>query len=453
MRVIIEHIHSGEFVDLDAEVFGLKVSHTMNGPCLISGTFPTETAAIQSMRLEPFEHLVHLEVGGNIFATGILQPGKFTAEGEWEWEAEGFSGYPYGMPYVGGADGGEYAAIEVDPLDMVRKIWAHLQSFEGGNIGVVVDKTYSTVRIGKRQENGKIEARQQSPEGPYRLAWWCTPDLGKEIADLADTTPFEFREVYGWDDANHTKTRRGIQLGYPKLGEKRENLRFKDDENIVRAIPSAQDEDLYVNQVLVLGIGHGVMKIVGNARTNLSGANKRLRRFAVVNDASILSFKRAKRIAEGELARRQKGLVIDSITVQADHDNAPLGSYAVGDDILIQARFPWLGDQKIWCRIMGFTYEVETGLVTIKLKRSDSFVDYGQDVTDDTGSQQNNKDGGTTNKPNYGEGPAASRGTKPAVPPSYHPNGVDVTNYWPPTQPIAQPNTEIHEWNSDFYKG
>ncbi|NII42104.1 hypothetical protein E9228_002762 [Curtobacterium flaccumfaciens] len=61
--------------------------------------------------------------------------------------------YPHGIPYSGSA----YYAAEVDPADVVRKLWAHVQSFPDADLGVTVLGT-TPVRLGSHSTERKNDA-------------------------------------------------------------------------------------------------------------------------------------------------------------------------------------------------------------------------------------------------------------------------------------------------------
>ena len=55
-----------------------------------------------------------------------------------------------------------------------------------------------------------------------------------------------------------------------------------------------------------------------------------------------------------------------------DHPNAPLGSWQLGDDVLVRADLPWLGEVEVWVRITGWSLTGES-TATLTVQRSDLF--------------------------------------------------------------------------------
>lgn len=456
MRAIVEEILTGKLQTLDLEIFNLKLARVLSGPTVITGEFPVDLDTIKQLDLTPYRHMIHIDVNGYIVASCILKPGQFTADGTWKFEAEGFSSYPNGLPYMG-----EYEGVQVDPLDMVRKLWAHVQSFPNGNLGVIVDKTSSKVRIGNPPKDVNFETNSgdtvEFESGPYKLNWWDGIDCGKEIIDLAKQTPFDYEEVSRWVSGNRIE--KGIKIGYPRLGKRRDDLRFRDDENIMSAVTVEQGDNAYATDTLILGAGEGRRRIKGTATTPVS-QTKRIRRVLIADDKSIRSYRRADNFAKGELKRANQPFTFSQIVVNADHQNAIFGSYNVGDDILVHINAPWVGEVEVWHRILGYQFDVVRGAVTLSLERSDAFTfGYGEDVTDDvdpgdTSGVPGKGGEGTTGLPNYGEPAPASPAPSIVQPDTLPMQELQKTpNLWAQADLSSQPNTERLEFISDFYTG
>jgi hypothetical protein len=95
----------------------------------------------------------------------------------------------------------------------------------------------------------------------------------------------------------------------------------------------------------------------------------RLRRTKVVEDKTIRSRAAAERLAESLLRRYTGELDIAQIRVR-DHPHAPLGSYAVGDEIQVQTADGWTSDTALWVRILAITIEPQTGVATLETIRA-----------------------------------------------------------------------------------
>src|SRR6266567_7828219 len=344
---------------------------------------------------------------------GLLVDSDFTGS-SWVLNAIGFRGYPNGNIY----NGAVYSQNAVDPLAVVRFIWSYLQSQPNGNIGLTVDSTTSTSRVGKatyivslgsqtltqiaasinltlaqvqalnttanRIANGftyqTLPATGNVPAGvqvitalsPYILAWYNASDCGQELSNLAQTTPFDMFETHAWTDATQNTVAHRLILGYPRIGNRELDLRFVEGENITALVDVSRSGTAYANEILGVGAGTGSIAI----RTGVGAPDTfRLRRCGSVVSQTITDEDRLEALAQRALTSLQAPLAgqISSCTWQ-NHPNAPLGSFQQGDDILVSVRNGWLAGQDIWHRVKSFTYDPATRMGTLTLARSDSFT-------------------------------------------------------------------------------
>jgi hypothetical protein len=126
---------------------------------------------------------------------------------------------------------------------------------------------------------------------------------------------------------------------------------------------------------VVRGAGEGRDGIRGYAGTRSA---RRLRRVTVVTDKAVMTGGRADARAADELRRRQSVLTVGEVVIHDWHPNAPIGSFEVGDDIIIQSPISYLGDVKLTHRITAYTWAPDPGLITLELARSDDFY-YGRE--------------------------------------------------------------------------
>lgn len=262
---------------------------------------------------------------------------------------------------------GEVAGVEVDPLDMVRAIW-NLLNASPDTIDVAVDSTRSPVRIGEEERTVEFTTGAGDDvsfeTGPYRLNWWDTDDLQKEIDDLAAETPFEWREetIFNRDDESPPSFR--IRLGYPRLGSvRRENLHFEVDVNVFDV--DLDEEAEFFSEVLVVGNGEGSQKRHGrHARRN----HGRMRRVKVISGQGVNSNRLANEIARKACEQADRDArFIASCTVK-DHPAARIGSFDVGDIITIKGHMVW-GWHEQDCRITTLEHDVDAHQMVITLER------------------------------------------------------------------------------------
>jgi hypothetical protein len=372
-RFIAQSILTKRFLHWDLPISDAAVTYTLSGPTVITGRFNPERLDMQEIGLEPWGTWIHMEDNGIIRASGILQPQKVEQAGEAiSIEALGPSSYPVDTPFLN-----ELSLINADPADIVRAIWAHLQGYPDGNLGVVVTGT-TPVRIGKPEPPAPPEGQEPDPntkdDKPYSLVWWEGPDCGTEIANLAKATPFDFLERSEWN-ADKTDVVHYIDISHPRIGRRLNgpnDPRFIEGENIISGVGPQELSNYYASEVYLFGKGEGRTMVRGYAgRPNEKG---RVRRVHIIDDSMIGDVLRANLLSSDELGKRNSLIEIDTIEVDGRHENARLGTFRPGDDILVIARAPWFGMMQQWSRIVSYTFNTETESVAVELKRSDSFT-------------------------------------------------------------------------------
>ena len=376
-RVIAQSIRSGEFVDWDVPLSDVEITDTLSGPSTLTGTLTPENPAVNLTAFDAWSTWLHIEdANGLIQASGILQPVSLDGV-TLTIDAASHSEYAHGTPFLG-----TYEVIQGDPLDVIRLIWAHIQSYAAGDLGVTLDATTSPVKIGTEPQDvnfttGSGEAVSFSTsDGPYQLNWWDHKDCGDEINNLAKSTPFDYRDTCAWN-ADRTGVDHHIELGYPRLGRALTNQRFEQGVNVTNPIPVAELDDAYASDVIALGAGDGSAMIRGTAGTD---PGTRLRRVAVVSDTSMTTVAVANGSAQAELIRRAAKVSFSKITVDTTHPAAEWGSYNVGDDIPVTGEFPWIGQATILHRITGRTWSLDSPLADLTLVPSAS-VNYAGGAT------------------------------------------------------------------------
>lgn len=355
-RYYLQSMPSGEWISKDVPLKGGQVMTALSGPASISGNLPIEFKDLKlkngAIAVREWGCLLVAEQEGHDPVCGIVDTVQVNGE-SLTISAGGFSMYPNGIPWLAS----DFVGVEVDPLDMVRKIWAHIQSYKDGNLGVAVDALKSPITIGEYEVEPDPEGGSTDPEtGPFRLAWWATDDLGKVLADLFADHSIAFRERSFWDGE---ELKHRLELGYPVLGVRRETLRFEIGINVVEA-PPADDMD-YASEVLVFGAGEGRTK----PRATAAKSTGRLRRVHVETDSSIVSTKAAQAAATPLMAGLAGGFGIDSVTV-IDHENARFSEFEAGDEIFIQGDAGWI-QLAHWVRIEDMTDDTDSGVRTLKV--------------------------------------------------------------------------------------
>lgn len=359
-RYIAQRAVTGEFLDMELPLSRDELRWELSGAGSLRGTIAPDVGSMRApdgrLLLEEWGTLIYAEADGEIRWGGIVVASGFDGAA-WKVEAAGFATYPHGIPYAG-----TYSQIGVDPADVVAHLWGHLQGYADGNLGVTVTGAKTPARLGTPATTVDGKAAD-----PYELNWWEAPDCGREIEALAGQTPFDFTERHFWDGDTIGHE---LVIGYPRLGRRRTDLSFIQGDNVSSVVTPSLDGEDFANEVVGIGAGEGPKAV----RRSTAVRDGRLRRTAVHTAKAVTSTARMDTLIRAQLQRRQNTLTIDSVTVR-DHPNARIGSWNVGDDVLIEATIPWLGDVSLWCRITGWELLGEH-TANLSLTRSDAFT-YG----------------------------------------------------------------------------
>lgn len=139
-------------------------------------------------------------------ADGVIRWGGIVTSSElagpsWTVTANGFRGYPAGIPYLGPV----WFEVGVDPLDVIRYLWHHVQSYPGGKLGLTVDDTtQSAARLGTAAQR-------------YELDPWNLTDCGAEMTNLLAACPAETTERHAFAGFGETVSHT-LAFGVPRIG-------------------------------------------------------------------------------------------------------------------------------------------------------------------------------------------------------------------------------------------
>lgn len=380
-RVIVQEILTGKFVDWDLPVQDdFSYTTQLSGPTTMSGAFQSEIASVQQLGLDGYAYFFHVEISGEIRATGIFLPPQ-NEETTVTFSCEGFSSLPHYITW-----GGYLSEIGIDPLAVVRLIWADVQNNPRSNLGVIVSSATSNKTLGTparteitKNADGTTQANNVEA-APYELLWWEAPNCGETFDNLATQTPFDYRERVSWNSAKDDVDLY-VDLGYPRLGTPRDQLLFN-EENILEVVPIQEGDDTYASEILVVGAGEGSATVRGYAAEPFGN---RVRKVQVITDKTITTVARANAVAASELGlRKGSKFSISELAIHARHQNATIGEYDIGDDIFVQVIVSWLTEpHRAWYRILSITYQPALEIVRLGVARSDSFS-YSTDPTDIT---------------------------------------------------------------------
>jgi hypothetical protein len=337
----------------------------------MQGSFLPEVSSIQQLGLDGYAYFLHVEISGEIRATGIFLPPQHQ-EASLTFSCEGFSSISHYVVW-----GGQISSIDIDPLNVVRSIWQNVQNNPRSNLGIVISDTTSAKRLGTPAHTEIIKnsdgttSINEVDAAPYELLWWNTPNCGDEIDRLSHEAPFDYRERVQWNAAK-TDVELYLDLGYPRIGTPRDKLLFN-EENVLEVVPVQEGDETYASEVIVIGSGEGSATIRGYAAEPFGN---RVRKVSVITDKTVTTVDAANALAMKELGAR-KGSVfsLSEMVIHARHENASIGEYDIGDDIFVQLEIPWLPNLYTeWYRILSISYVPASEIIRLSVARSASFT-------------------------------------------------------------------------------
>ncbi|MEU6460345.1 hypothetical protein [Streptomyces sp. NPDC046976] len=395
-RYIAMRAVSGDILDWDVPfVADSAPRRELNGPGQMTGKIAPEYMRLMAKPdglpvLAEWSTALFAEFEGKIRWGGLITNLSFEGQAM-KVTCAGYTAYPSGMPYLGptihsgakvaqkwaydGKDKNHDGYVDGskpkrkmpkrpkdtisrrwDAYDVVRTIWNHLQDYQMGKLGVTLDGHDSGYLLGAA-----------SGADPWDLQWWDSPDCGSTITDVMNLAKADFLERHSWDGSKE-KILHHIDLGTRRLGKARPDLRYAQGENVIEIATPNYQGDFFANNIYVLGKGSGQK----TARVRVVVDDKRLRRAKLVAYKSTANVKTLTEYGKRERARHSEQLTIPSIAVR-HHPNAPLGSWALGDRILLQVEIPWVGELAIWHRITAEEIDPAAGTAVLSLSRSDFY--------------------------------------------------------------------------------
>lgn len=338
-RYLTQHALTGEWLSHDLPLRGVEFGPDLNGPGHLRGSLSPRLAWSHPGLTDPGNTLLYAEAGGRIRWGGIIWQTEPDG-GTMQVEAAGWSSYLQYRHDLDGELGGRGPYVNTDPCRVMRDIVAYAQSVPDGDLGISVDKTTSTGKVG-------------SPADPWHSRWWETPVLGDLFDDLVKAPDSPDYTCATWWGKDRRPVRR-IRVGYPRLGARRSDIAFSSDTNIVGHTPVTYSADEYAQVVIATGAGEGRSQ----QRAVDAVRNKRLRLEHVLELPEVRGRDALAQRARRERAWRQNLGHVEEITVR-NHPAAPIGSWQVGDDVQVSVRDEW-ANWSGWCRITGYTVRPDT---------------------------------------------------------------------------------------------
>lgn len=335
---------------------GVEFTRELNGPGSFQGTLAPRFLNSNPGVVEPGRTLIYVEADGRLRWGGIVWD-TVMDDGEYRVEAAGWSSYLHKRHDLHGELDARGPYTYGDPCQIIRDIWAYAQEQPDGDLGVTVDATNSSAKAG-------------TPAEPWHSYWYETPVLGGLVDDLVgeDGSP-DYVDDCEYQ-TNGTVARR-VRLGWPRVGARRTDISFKAGVNIVGPVPIQRSGDEYANTIIATGSGEGTARRFAVDSVRDGGLRlETVLPLPDVNGTDVLG-----RRARAERERLMVMGTVRDLTIR-HHPNAPLGSWQVGDDVMVQARSEW-GMWSGWSRIVADSIRPggDSGedQIVLSVVRADSF--------------------------------------------------------------------------------
>jgi hypothetical protein len=429
----------GDWLDTELPLLDVQITDVLSGPPQLTGTISPVHARLQMPDGMPLltenDTEIAAEKDGVIRACGHLVRNGSKGQVA-EIEVNGFTGYAKDMGFLGDPILGPNRAkdfIDVDPLDVVRYLWHHIQSVgPRSDIGLQVDPDTTTpIRIGIAVTTPPlttaaelIQDRLRSGLSMADWTWDGAPDVvvayreeligeaGRDEIDLTvpamvdewlsryieghqpngtgDEGPYRLAtwltdDIGGEIDSLASATPFGYHERHEWNADKTEILHFLDfgyprlgtrrditfvvGDNVQEIPDVERDGTQSANHVRILGAGEGSRMIRAEARVD----DGRLRRMITIADDSITDPEMAKTRARLEVGMRANAARISSFVVR-NTGETQLGGWGVGDEVRLQSAEGWFHVDQ-WVRILSQTISPEDpALATCTVLRADRFA-------------------------------------------------------------------------------
>lgn len=363
MRYLAKDIRTGAWLSRDLPLADAQRTRVLSGPGGITANIEAELWAYRDNSgrrlLNPWGTMIYADDGDHIAAHGIVIPPTTFEEATTQVNAVGISGYPQGLIYNNVRNFGPSTLAGIgqpDTIGLFRELWREMQSHPTSDLGVKITGPFTSgVGTGTNDD-------------PFRLSYWRGDDIGGALDNLAKMTPFDYIERVDYTDITKNGIKHEVEVGMPRLGRPRTDLRFFTGENIIER-PAVATPEQFTNDVIGLGNGSGSTLV--SARTSVDDG--RLRRTLMVTDKTIRDEYLLQRLIT-TVRERWSGdeVEVNGITI-VDHDNARINTIDPGDDILVNAFVSEYGQISTWCRVLSITTNEEESVAALSLAPSASF--------------------------------------------------------------------------------
>lgn len=365
--------NKGNIITKDLVATKDQVVKVLSGPAQIqfdispfepSAQLPGGNGPIQ---FKPWGHIIHavkenLKGEEEIWASGIVQPSDVNQDNAvMTLKAEGISKYPKGLPWLE-----NWNPIAVDPAEIIRRIWAHIQSYSNAKLGVTVEPIVTDTKM----LPGFSFQNEEFVQNFFAIFIRASDrnDCGDYIDKICRDIPIEFREKAVWNPVTN-KIDKTIELAYPKIGTIQNGVIFRLGENVRSQTKKTEAEINWLSDVTVKGYFPGVEYDATIANPDPD----RFRRVMDEQDLHVDSNERAAVWGKKLLTRRQIPFYFEELIVDPYHYSAPFMSYDVGDFVRVQGTDSWHGPMDLRHKVMMIQHDEVKQATQLKLMAEGAF--------------------------------------------------------------------------------
>lgn len=214
----------------------------------------------------------------------------------------------------------------------------------------------------RQYESDKKERARMIEDAKFKMNYWSTHDLLSTFQSLMSEIGASYRVDHARSGNTHTHT---LRCRPGTLGIRRTNVHFIEGENVMSVPKITQLGDEKVTSAVILGSGEGSsMKWLQRSRS--AGGASGLRRARVFADKTLTRTAQLQERSKEVLNAYSDPISIDEFVV-IDHGLAPIRTFDVGDEILLQTMSRRAGNIKRWVTIQTITLDPEKGVMSVKV--------------------------------------------------------------------------------------
>lgn len=368
----VEDIH-GNILTKDLVVQESSIVKALSGPSQIQfkiSPYNKESqlpSGLGPIMFKPWGHYIHAVKNDanedeKIWASGLVQPSTVDPGSDvMTLQAKGFSCYPKGIPWLE-----DWNPLAVDPAEIIRRIWAHIQSYSNAQMGVTVEPTVT----GTKMLPGFTFQQEEFVQNFFAIFIRAVDrnDCGDYIDKICRDIPIEYKEHAEFNKATG-KIDKKILLGYPKIGTYQNGLILQVGDNVTKSTQKTETEINWLSDITMKGYfpGQEINATIANPDPD------RLRRVMDEQDAHVDSQERAMAWAKKLLTKRQIPHYYEDLVIRPYHPNAPFMAYDVGDFIRVRGTMAWVGPVNLYHKVMLCGFDEGKGEVQLKMMAEGAF--------------------------------------------------------------------------------